>query len=325
MKLLQTQEDTEQARPAILIVDDSSVDRETVAILCSQLECVIDTARSGVEALEKFEEGDYALVISDYQMEPINGLELIDRMRSVRPDQECILLTGFPDPEAAAYVRRNEMSPMLAKPVAPKSLISSALTSLRRIRHAREGLDLIALSNRMDKCPALCGFGDAVGRLRRDVRAMIESEGALVVDGPKSGRKMEVVRFLHEMGPLSASLCLDYDCAGQSEEALNRDLISPEGELGEVLKLARDGSLILENFEQLPHAFQRGLARSFPSISRRVRLIVLVEGSFEAALEEGMIDVNLYFQLAGQVLHIPGEIGIESGDEGEASPLSGIR
>jgi CheY-like chemotaxis protein len=81
--------------PAILLVDDN---RDGVIARCSVLEELgyrVVTAGCGSDALTAVEREPFDLIITDYKMSPINGLELITRLRERKLQTPIILLTGF--------------------------------------------------------------------------------------------------------------------------------------------------------------------------------------------------------------------------------------
>ena len=58
----------------------------------------IETASGGEQALEKIEKaGPFAVVVSDFKMQDMNGLEFLRRVRQNHPDTICVILTGFAD------------------------------------------------------------------------------------------------------------------------------------------------------------------------------------------------------------------------------------
>jgi len=81
----------------ILLVDDNihgSTARKTVL---EELGHKIHVASSGAEALERFAEQKYDLVVTDYKMPRMDGLELIVRLRKQQPDIRIVLVSGFVD------------------------------------------------------------------------------------------------------------------------------------------------------------------------------------------------------------------------------------
>ena len=73
---------------SILIVDDNSVDRHMIVYACSKLNAEVDMASTGEEAIEMFKEKGYRLVITDYMMEPMDGVELAENGREIEPGGE---------------------------------------------------------------------------------------------------------------------------------------------------------------------------------------------------------------------------------------------
>ena len=81
----------------ILLVDDNvngSTARKTVL---EELGHKINVASSGADALEQFSQHKYDLVVTDYKMPRMDGLELIVRLRKQAPDIPIVLISGFVD------------------------------------------------------------------------------------------------------------------------------------------------------------------------------------------------------------------------------------
>jgi CheY-like chemotaxis protein len=81
----------------ILLVDDNvngSTARKTVL---EELGHKINVASSGADALEQFSQHKYDLVVTDYRMPRMDGLELIVRLRKLAPDIPIVLISGFVD------------------------------------------------------------------------------------------------------------------------------------------------------------------------------------------------------------------------------------
>lgn len=84
------------AKPAqILLVDDNVYGVEARRSLLEELGYTVVSAHCGLEALKIAEEGNFDLVITDFKMEPIDGLELIAKLRTSNFTKPIILLTGF--------------------------------------------------------------------------------------------------------------------------------------------------------------------------------------------------------------------------------------
>jgi CheY-like chemotaxis protein len=84
--------------PKILLVDDN---RDGLLVRTAVLEEAgfeVQTANGGPEGLDRFSSGHYDVVVTDYRMPLMNGVELIARMRAVEANTRIILLSGFVEP-----------------------------------------------------------------------------------------------------------------------------------------------------------------------------------------------------------------------------------
>ncbi len=89
---------SELAPPArILLVDDNRLGLVARKSVLEEQGYSITTASEGQEALERFLDGSFDLVITDYKMPRMNGLELIERIRERAADIPIILISGYVD------------------------------------------------------------------------------------------------------------------------------------------------------------------------------------------------------------------------------------
>lgn len=106
-----------EAKPLIYVVDDEPVLLELASALLAPLECEVKTFLNAESALQAYAEADPrpALIITDYAMHRMNGLELIVECRRLQPRQKIILVSGTVD--ESAY-RGSPVKPdqFLAKP-----------------------------------------------------------------------------------------------------------------------------------------------------------------------------------------------------------------
>jgi CheY-like chemotaxis protein len=84
--------------PKILLVDDNRNGLIVRKALLEEVGCAVSTACSGDEALGLFLAESFDLVVTDFRMPRMNGKELIERLRSDKPNVRVILLSGFVEP-----------------------------------------------------------------------------------------------------------------------------------------------------------------------------------------------------------------------------------
>ena len=118
----------------ILVVDDYKTMVKIVRHLLGQLGYKnVDDASNGAEAFEKMKTKEYGLVISDWNMEPVTGYELLQRMRAseAHADIPFIMVTGLTNNQAVLEARKAGVTGFLAKPFRLEELKKKLTVVLR--------------------------------------------------------------------------------------------------------------------------------------------------------------------------------------------------
>jgi response regulator RpfG family c-di-GMP phosphodiesterase len=145
-----------QSRPPekILMVDDEP---QVLDSLRRELRGRVNltTAQSGQEALEMLEaQGPFAVVISDFKMPGMNGVELLKRIRNAAPDTVRMMLTGYADVESTIQaVNEGNIFRFLTKPCDTETLLRALVDGIRQYRLVMAERDL--LDNTVQGCVRL--------------------------------------------------------------------------------------------------------------------------------------------------------------------------
>ena len=292
-------------RASILVVEDSSVDLEIISIVCASLNCLVDVASDGLTAVQLYSEKRHTLVLTDYKMEPLNGIDVVAKIRHVNPDAFCMIMTGYPDQIIRRFARDNDIFDLVTKPIGVGSLLETLRVALDRHGGATLQTSALALSNRMDRCLALLGESSLIGQVRENLCESITSKNPLLIEGPVGVGKPGIVRLLHDCGPYGESDFIECDCDRLEQDALSAQLIGPDGEWGESLENARNGTLVLYHPQALPLEIQKILALHFKAISASMRIISVAHLPLEDEMSKGRLDVQLYFEIAMETVKIP--------------------
>jgi cyclic di-GMP phosphodiesterase len=125
----------------ILIVDDDQAIRDLLNEGLSDSGYRCDTACNGVEGLSKVQSNGFELVVSDIDMPEMDGVQLLQEIKKVRPDTEIIMLTGIVDVETAIQSMRLGACDYLTKPfnlAEVRITVERALEKQRLLRENRE-------------------------------------------------------------------------------------------------------------------------------------------------------------------------------------------
>lgn len=141
VRLLRTDETPQEERTSalsiprhlsILLVEDDDLVRAMAQRALERLECRVDAVSSGDEALARALAWNYDLVITDLQMPGLDGVELYERLRVLKPSLRWLILTGDTMGERSSGFLQRTGAPVLHKPFTHDQLIESIAASLQR-------------------------------------------------------------------------------------------------------------------------------------------------------------------------------------------------
>lgn len=109
-------------RLRVLVVDDEPVPRDVVRQYLTADGHDVVTTMSGQEAIERFEAGEFDLVVTDHAMPGMNGSQLAEALKAMRASQPILMLTGFTDPKLDPKEKPAGVDLILTKPIPQKEL-----------------------------------------------------------------------------------------------------------------------------------------------------------------------------------------------------------
>lgn len=123
-------------RTRLLIVDDERIVRELLELLLIDAGYNCTTAASGLEAIEKLEENEFDLMITDITMPGMNGVELIKRASKLRPEMAMMVVSATTDINTAVDAINAGAQDYVVKPFDPSRLYLTVerVLELRRLK-----------------------------------------------------------------------------------------------------------------------------------------------------------------------------------------------
>lgn len=109
----------------ILYVEDDVTIRINAKELLSMVYSCIETSPDGSDALNKFLDSDYDLIITDIQMPHMDGIELITQIRKIDPLQKIVVLSGTTDSDVLKQLEQMDICHFIPKPFAFEVLITT--------------------------------------------------------------------------------------------------------------------------------------------------------------------------------------------------------
>ena len=212
------------SKARILVVDDERGIRTFASDLLRRAGYEVVTAASAPEALARFAEAEFDVVLSDIKMPEMDGIELCHKLHEQQPDQIVILVTGYPSLESAIEGLKEGARDYVTKPFTPDELrlvVARALKErelqdeneiLRRDLRSQHGVDaIIGGSARMR---ALCAT----------LRKVARSDTTVLISGDSGTGKELVARALHVHSDRAARPFVAVNCGAMVGTLLESEL-----------------------------------------------------------------------------------------------------
>ena len=308
----------------VLIVEDEENERSGLADLVSAWGYRTDTARDGLEGLEKVAAWSPGIVITDFRMPRMDGLELLQRLADQPQQIAVVLLTAQGSIDVAVDAMKSGAYDFIQKPV--------DTTRLKQILQnaARQRGTAIELEATKRKLRDTGLFGQMVGTSRpmREIFHLIEmvapSTASVLITGESGTGKEMVARTIHDRSPRKSKPFVAINCSAIPEMLMEAELFGHEkGAFTDAKQMkkglfeaADGGTLFLDEIGELSPLLQAKLLRVLEDqVIRRVgglrdmqvdvRVIAASNRDLEKAVREGHFRQDLYYRLAIIAIFIP--------------------
>lgn len=304
------------AMARILIVED---DRNTLSGLVEILQeegydvIGLDNAK---EALRQLERERFDILLTDFKMPDIDGLQLYERTPTIAPDMKTIIMTAYSSVKDAVEAMKRGVYEYLTKPLNLDELfvILRKATDEQRLQREVEKLrKQVSGSHRFEN---IIGSSEPMQQVFRTIMKVAKSHATILIRGESGTGKELVARAIHYNGPRAEKPLVEISCVSFPETLLESELFGYEkgaftGAIGRKkgrFELADGGTIFLDEIGDISASVQTKLLRvlqekqisrlgSTSSMTVDVRVITATNRDLERALNEGMFREDLYYRL----------------------------
>jgi two-component system response regulator HupR/HoxA len=327
-------------QPTVLIVDDEVRVLDALeAILAAEFRVL--RAIGGEEALALLAaEREVAVIITDYRMPAMSGVELLRRSQELAPDTVRIVLTAYTDVDSLMdAINTGRIYHFVAKPWDPKELLVIVRRAAERYTLAQENVrlrdDLELALNALRREAAeirarplsfdrLIGVDTGLRSAVELVRRVLDADTTVLLLGETGTGKELFARLLHDNGPRRQARFVAQNCGALSESLLESELFGHvrgafTGAVGErkgLFEEADGGTVFLDEVGEMSAATQTRLLRALQegeirrvgaSASRKVnvRIVAATNVDLDAEVEAGRFRRDLYYRLNVFPIRLP--------------------
>ena len=298
----------------ILIVDDEPFNLDLLEQELTDRGYSIERAGNGAEALKKFESFHPDLILLDYQMPDMNGIDVLKELRSRGHETPIVLVTAYGSIERAVQAMREGAYDFIPKPFEPDHMALVVEKALDREKLRRE---VEILSEEVSERHHLVLGKSAKMNQAVDAANKAASSKATVLLLGESGTGKELLaRAIHNWSERSDKPFVAINCVGLSRELLESDLFGHEKgaftgahqlKKGK-LELADGGTVFLDEVGDITSELQTKLLRFLQErefervggttpIPVDVRIIAATNRDLDADIKQGRFREDLYYRL----------------------------
>ncbi len=306
----------------LLIVDDEKNIRQSLATFLDSCGHQVKTAESGREALATLSrQGDFDLVLSDYRMAEMNGLELLMEIKRRYPDTIVILMTAYATVANAVAAMKAGAYDYLTKPfsldqiqhIVERALEVKELRSENRI-----------LRSALDGVPLLESRSPLMTALLETARQAAASDATILLTGESGTGKNVLARQIHDWSSRRERPFVVVNCTTLSEHLLESELFghvrgaftgAVKDKPGR-LEAADGGTVFLDEIADIPPSLQTKFLRFLQeqrfervggqhTIQVDTRIIAASNRDLQQEVSAGRFRSDLFYRLNVISLRVP--------------------
>lgn len=306
----------------ILVVDDELSNRKILEQELTYKGYAVETANGGSEALKKVESSRPDLLILDYMMPDLSGLEVLKELRKREDDTPVVMITAYGTVERAVEAMREGAYDFITRPFEPDHIALVVQKALERQNLKRE---VEVLSEEVGQRHRLIVGESLKMSYAANLAKKVAASNATVMLLGESGTGKEIfARSIHNWSERKDKPFLTINCVGLSKELLESELFGHEQgaftgahqrKRGK-LELAHGGTVFFDEIGDISQELQAKLLRFLQErefervggihpISVDVRIIAATNRNLEAALEKGLFREDLYHRLNVVAVSLP--------------------
>lgn len=310
---------------SVIFVDDDPDIRPLMEQTLELEDIPVACFADGASALQEVHPDFEGIVLCDYNMPGMDGLDVLQRIRQIDEDIPVILLTGQGDISTAVSAMQQGAYDFIEKPFDHEELIEL-------LRHALEKRHL-ALENRRLKAqlrhlarpgPRMLGDSPAMQRVMATIDPVLDISANVLLHGETGSGKDALARYIHENSPRSSHNFVAINCGAVPENLIESELFGHEAgaftgadkrRVGKI-EHAHRGTLFLDELESMPMPLQIKLFRvleeqrverlgSNQVVDVDVRIIAATKSDLKELSDKGEFRSDLYYRLNVVKVDIP--------------------
>jgi two-component system nitrogen regulation response regulator NtrX len=311
--------------PRILIIDDEKAIRHTLKEILEFESYTVDQAEDGPAGLDLLIQHKYDVVLCDIKMPKMDGLEVLERARTLAPDAAFIMVSAHGNIETAVDATKKGAFDFLSKPPDLNRLLVTVRNALDRSKLVTETKTLKKkLAASTGKGSEMIGTSATLGAVRKAIEKVAPTDARVLITGPNGAGKEMVARQLHQLSPRANGPLVEVNCAAIPSELIESELFGHEkGSFTSAVKQrigkfeqADGGTLFLDEIGDMSLSAQAKVLRALQEskitrvggekeISVNVRVLAATNKDLLQEIADKNFREDLYHRLSVILIQVP--------------------
>nr|WP_315148456.1 sigma-54 dependent transcriptional regulator [uncultured Flavobacterium sp.] len=307
----------------ILIIEDEAAIRRVLSKILSEENdsYQVEDAEDGVVGLEKIKNNDYDLVLCDIKMPKMDGVEVLEAVKKIKPEIPMVMISGHGDMETAIQTMRLGAFDYISKPPDLNRLLNTVRNALDRKQLVVENK---ILKKKVSKNYEMIGESEPINHIKLMIEKVAQTEARVLVTGPNGTGKELVAHQLHEKSQRASFPLIEVNCAAIPSELIESELFGHvKGAFTSAVKdragkfeAADKGTIFLDEIGDMSLSAQAKVLRALQEnmitrvgadkdIKVDVRVIAATNKDLKKEIAEGRFREDLYHRLAVILINVP--------------------
>ena len=306
----------------LIIEDEAAIRRVLTKILSEENESYkVEEAEDGLQGVEKVKNEDYDLILCDIKMPKMDGVEVLEAVKKIKPEIPMVMISGHGDLETAINTMRLGAFDYISKPPDLNRLLNT-------VRNALDKKQLVVenkiLKKKVSKNYEMIGDSEAINHIKTMIDKVAPTDARVLITGPNGTGKELVAHQLHEKSERSSAPIIEVNCAAIPSELIESELFGHvKGAFTSAVKdragkfeAADGGTIFLDEIGDMSLSAQAKVLRALQEnliqrvgadkdIKVNVRVVAATNKDLKKEIEEGRFREDLYHRLAVILIKVP--------------------
>ncbi len=306
----------------LIIEDEASIRRVLSKIIAEEnSEYKVFDAEDGVQGLEKVKNEDFDLILCDIKMPKMDGVEVLEAVKKIKPEIPVVMISGHGDLETAINTMRLGAFDYISKPPDLNRLLNT-------VRNALEKKSLLVenkiLKKKISKNHQIIGESEPIQKIKQMIDKVAPTDARVLITGENGTGKELVAHQLHDNSDRASALLIEVNCAAIPSELIESELFGHvKGAFTSAVKdkpgkfeLADKGTIFLDEIGDMSLSAQAKVLRALQEsvitrvgaekdIKVDVRVVAATNKDLKKEIAEGRFREDLYHRLAVIIIKVP--------------------